>query len=132
MSIFTSIEGDFERFWTNHVKPFVKDDVEPALKAFVTQFDTVFGQQALTAALGAVASLALPGASFSAVATGLATTLYADAKSDAEQTAEVNATQILQTVQAALQVAKTSANVVTPTDATIAATIAAPSPPPAA
>jgi hypothetical protein len=127
MSIFTNLETDFDQFWDNHVKPFLANDVEPAIKTFVQQFDSVFGQQALTAALGAVASLALPGASFGAVATSLATTLYTDAKTDAATTAELNATQILQTVQAALQVAKTASGVVTPADQTAAATLATPS-----
>ena len=113
MSIFTSLETDFDNFWDNHVKPFLTADVEPVLKSFVQQFDSVFGQQALTAALGAVASLALPGASFGAIATGLATTLFSDAKSDASTTAELDATQILQTVQSALQVAKAATNTVT-------------------
>jgi hypothetical protein len=125
MSIFTSIEGDFERFWANHVQPFVSSDVEPALKSFISQFDSVFGQQALTAALGAVATLAT-GANFGTTAVGLATTLYKDAESDATTTAESQATQILQTVQSALQVAKAANNVITPADTTAVATIATP------
>jgi hypothetical protein len=122
MSIFTSLESDFEGWWTNHVKPFLTNDVEPTLKAFMQQFESVFGQQALTAALGAVATLS-GGAAFGTVATGLATTLYADAKADASNTAEVDATQILQTVQSALQVAKAANSVVTPSDQTAAAAI---------
>lgn len=124
MSIFINLESDFETFWANHVKPFLTNDVEPVLKTFVQQFDSVFGAQALTAALGAVASLST-GAAFGATAVGLATTLYTDAKSDASSTAELDATQILQTVQSALQVAKAANNVVTPADQTAVAAIAA-------
>ena len=125
MSIFTNLETDFDNFWDNTVKPFLSADVEPTLKAFVQQFDSAFGAQALTAALGAVATLATGGA-FATVATGLATTLFADAKADATNTAELDATQILQTVQSALQVAKAAGNVVTPADAAAATAIAAP------
>lgn len=128
MSIFTRLETDFENFWANHVKPFVSADVEPVLKTFIQQFDSVFGQQALTAALAAVGSLAT-GAAFGPVAVGLATTLYADAKADATNTAELDATQILQTVQSALQVAKAANGVVTASDTTAATTIAAPNSP---
>src|ERR1700722_19826752 len=125
MSIFTNLESDFDNFWDNTVKPFISNDVEPTLKAFVQQFDSAFGAQALTAALGAVASLS-SGAAFGTVATGLATTLYTEAKADAASTAELDATQILQTVQSALQVAKAANNVVTPADQTAAATLSAP------
>ena len=131
MSIFTNLETDFDNFWDNTVKPFIANDVEPTLKAFVQQFDSAFGAQALTAALGAVASLST-GAGFAGVATGLATTLFSDAKADATSTAEVDATQILQTVQSALQVAKAANNVVTPADTTAAAAIATPPAPAAA
>lgn len=124
MSIFTNLEQDFETFWANHVKPFLTSEVEPVLKSFVQQFDTIFGQQAITAALSAVASLG-EGAGFGAVATDLATTLYNDAKTDAAKTAELDATQILLTVQSALQVAKSASNIITPADQTAAASISA-------
>lgn len=126
MSIFTNIETDFENFWNNTVKPFLKADIEPTIKTFVKQFDSKFGAQAIEAALGAVSSLAIPGASFGTIAAGLATTLYADAKTDAANTAELDVTQILQTVQSALQVAKATSNVVTPADTATAASISAP------
>lgn len=125
MSIFTALEKDFEDFWNNHVKPFVHNDVEPALKKFVQQFDSKFGMQAITAALSAVAALET-GSAFGATATSLATTLYKEATTDAASIGELDATEILQTVQAALQVAKTANNVITPADQTAAAAISAP------
>lgn len=133
MSIFTNLETDFDDFWNNTVKPFLHKDVEPVLKSFVQQFDSKFGQQAIAAALGAVESLAMPGAAFGSIATGLATTLFNDAKTDAETTAELNATQILQIVQSALQVAKMTNNIITPADAAAATSIeTAPTPVPEA
>jgi hypothetical protein len=125
MSIFTNLETDFEGFWANHVKPFLTNDVEPILKGFIAQFDSQFGQQAITAALGAVATI--PTAGFAATAVSLATTLYTDAKADAATDATLTATQVLQTVQSALQVAKASSNTVTAADTTAAAAIATPS-----
>lgn len=125
MSIFTNLETDFEGFWANKVKPFLSADVEPVLKTFIQQFDSAFGQQALTAALGAVATLSTGNVAFGSVATGLATTLFNDAKADAATDASLDATQVLQTVQSALQVAKAANNVVTPADTTAIATIAA-------
>lgn len=125
MSIFTNLEADFEAFWAAHVKPFLTDEVEPILKTFVQQFDSKFGAQAITAALGAVAALA-DGEAFGTIATGLAATLFADAKNDASNTAELDATQLLQVVQSALQVAKAATNVVTPADQTAAASISTP------
>lgn len=125
MSIFTNLEADFESFWANHVKPFLVADVEPTLKAFMQQFESEFGKQAITAALSATASLA-GGAAFGTVATGLATTLYADAKADAAENATLDITQILQTVQSALQVAKVANGIVTPSDQAAAAAIGNP------
>lgn len=125
MSIFKNLESDFETFWNNHVKPVVQDDIEPVLKSFIQQFDSVFGQQALTSALSAVAALET-GSAFGAVATGLATTLFADAKADAANTAELDATTVLQTVQSALQVAKAANGITTPADQTAVASISAP------
>ncbi len=122
MSIFTNLETDFDNFWNNHVKPFLTQDVEPILKTFVQQFDSQFGQQAITAALGAVGTLAT-GAGFGTVATGLATTLIGDAKADAKSDVTLDATQVLQTIQSALQVAKVANGVVTPADQTAAAAI---------
>ena len=126
MSIFTNLETDFDNFWNTKVKPFISADVEPILKTFIQQFDSVFGQQALTAALGAVATLSTGNVAFGTVATGLATTLFNDAKADAATDATLDATQVLQTVQSALQVAKAANSVVTPTDAATAAAIATP------
>lgn len=124
MSIFTNLESDFEGFWANHVSPFLSADVEPALKSFIQTFDSQFGQQAITDALGAVASLAT-GAGFATVATGLATTLYTQAKADAGSDATITATGILQTVQSALQVAIVANNIVTPANVATALAIAA-------
>ncbi len=137
MSIFTNIEGDFESYWEVHGKPFLDEEVEPELKKFISGFTTTFGKQALTAALGAVASLAVPGASFGGIATGLATTLLGDATADAKTGAIMDATQLLQTVQSALQVAKVANNITTPADAMAASKLAitgepAPSPAPVA
>lgn len=125
MSIFTNLETDFEGFWANHVKPFLTADVEPVLKTFMQQFESAFGQQAITAALGAVGSLTT-GAAFGTVAAGLATTLYADAKADASSNASLDITTILQTIQSALQVAKASTGTVTPADTATAAAIVTP------
>ena len=136
MSIFTTIEGDvetdFEAFWAN-VQGFFSADVAPAVKSFLQVFSTTFGQQALTAALATVGSLAT-GTTFTTAATGLATTLLGDAKTDAASEAELSATQMLQTIQSALQVAKVANNVVTPSDQQTAASlpIAATAPTPAA
>lgn len=124
MSIFKNLESDFETFWNDKVKPFLHDDVEPVLKSFVQQFDSVFGKQALTASLEAVAEIPVVG--FGPTAINLATTLYNDAKKDAAQTAELDATQVLLTVQSALQVAKASGAIATPADQTAAASISAP------
>jgi hypothetical protein len=124
-TIETSIEGDFERLWDNHIKPIFSADIEPALKSFVGLFQSQFGQQALTAALTDVAKVAT-GTSFASVAVDLATTLYSDAKSDATADATLTATQVLQTVQSALQVAKATNGITTTADQTAAATIAAP------
>lgn len=124
MSIFKNLETDFQSFWDNTVKPFLSSDVEPVLKTFVQQFDSTFGEQALTAALAAVGTLAT-GGSFGAIATGLATTLVADAKTDAASDATLDVTTVLQTVQSALQVAKAANNVVTPADTQAAAAITA-------
>lgn len=123
MSIFKNLEGDFESWWNGHFKPFLHEDVEPVLKTFIKQFESAFGQQAITAALGAVGSLAT-GASFGVVATGLATTLYADAKADAAHDATLDVTTVLQTIQSALQVAKAATGTVTAADTAAAATIA--------
>lgn len=128
MSIFTNLEADFDNFWNNNVKPFITNDVEPVLKTFIQQFDSQFGQQAITAALGAVGTLAT-GANFGTVAAGLATTLYTDAKTDATSDATLTATQVLQTIQSALQVAKASTNTVTPADQAAAAALTAPAAP---
>ena len=127
MSIFTSIEGDFDRFWANHMKPFLHDDVEPILKAFIRQFDSQFGKQAITAALEAVPEVATVG--FAPTAVSLATTLYKDAVADAQTDAALTATQVLQTIQSALQVAKAVNGIVTPADQTAAASLTQPSAP---
>lgn len=124
MSIFKNLETDFENFWNEKVKPVLTDDVEPVLKNFVKQFDSVFGAQAITAALAAVAEI--PTVGFGPTAINLATTLYVDAKKDAADTAELDSATILQTVQSALQVVKAANNVVTPADQTAAATITTP------
>jgi hypothetical protein len=124
MTIFTNLETDFEGFWVNKVKPFLSADVEPVLKTFIQQFDSTFGQQALTAALAAIPALAT--GNFGLIATGLATTLFNDAKTDAATDATLDATQVLQTIQSALQVAKAANNVVTPADTANAATVATP------
>lgn len=123
MSIFKNLEEDFENFWNNTGKPFLHDDIEPTLKAFVEQFNSQFGRQALAAALGAVEALAEPGAAFGSIAAGLATTLFNDAKATATSTAELDIKQILQTVQSALQVTKAANGIVTQTDAATAASI---------
>lgn len=123
MSIFKNLEDDFDAFWDEHVKPFLVDDVEPVLKNFVNQFTSKFGQQAITAAMAAVVSLAEPGAAFGQIAAGLASTLFADAKADAATQGELTAAQVLQIVQSALQVAKASTGTVTPADTTVAASI---------
>ena len=125
MSIFTNLENDFEAFWTNHIRPFLHDDVEPLIKTFVQQFDSQFGQQAITAALGAVGSLAT-GSPFGVVAAGLATTLFEDAKKDAKENATLDAKQILQTIQSALQVAKVANGITTASDQVTVATMTAP------
>lgn len=123
MSIFTIIEADFEAFWNEHLKPFLLEDAEPVLKIFVKQFSSVFGQQALAAAMGAVGDL-VEGKGFGTVASDLATSLFNSAKQDAAN--EVNAidiNQILQTIQSALQVAKVANGIVAPGDTAIVAKI---------
>lgn len=122
MTIIESVEGDFSRLWDNHIKPFFTADVEPTLKLFIGQFQTQFGQQAITAALGSTAALAA-GQPFGVIATGLAATLAADATADAETNATLDANTILQTVQSALQVAKVANGVQTPADQTAAASL---------
>lgn len=125
MSIFTNLETDFETFWANHVKPFLVADIEPTLKTFISQFESTFGQQAITAALGATAALT-GGAAFGTVAAGLAATLAADATADAKTGAILDANTLLQTVQSALQVAKIANGVITPADQVAAAALPVP------
>jgi hypothetical protein len=127
MTILSAAEADFESAWEK-VKGIFIADVEPVLKTFIKQFDSQFGAQAITAALGAVATLTTGNIAFGEVATGLATTLYADAKADAATDASLDATQVLQTIQSALQVAKAVNGVVTPADQTAAAAIASAAP----
>jgi hypothetical protein len=124
MSIFANLETDFENFWTNHMKPFLNDGVEPILKTFMQQFDSQFGQQAITDALAAVASLST-GAAFGPTAIALAATMFGQAKADAATNATLDAAQILQTIQSALQVAKAGNNITTPADQQAAQAIAA-------
>ena len=130
MSIFTNLESDFESWWTNHVKPVLTNDVEPVLKSFIQQFDSQFGQQAINPRhSGSCRCWPTRQQAWASPPPRqqLATfTLYTQAKADAASDATLDATQILQTVQSALQVAKAANNVVTPADQTAAAAIAAP------
>lgn len=130
MSIFNFHEDvqDIETWWTTKIEPYLKKEAAGAgalLKKFISQFDTQFGQQALTASIEAVGSIAA-GAQFAPTAIGLATTLYNDAKADVKADATLDAAQVLQTVQSALQVAKAANGIVTTADATAAAQIASP------
>lgn len=134
MSIFTWVETEFkdadnsfDAWWNSNAKPFLKDDVEPALKAFIKQFATPLGQQALSIALGLAASLATPGAAFGAIAAQAVPTLIKDAEGDLAVAAQTG----LQTMQSALQVAKVATGTITPNDVATAqaasTTIATPS-----
>jgi hypothetical protein len=111
MSIFKTTEGDFSAWWDNTVKPFISDDIEPALKTFLSQFDSQLGKQSLGIALEEVAALAT-GSPFSTVVLAVAGKLVDDAKTDAQ----ADAGAALATIQSALQITKVATSTVATSD----------------
>ncbi len=81
--------------------------MEPILKAFVKQFDNQFGHDAIIAAMAAIGKLEA-GEKFGDIAASLVKTLVQDAAQDTAQA--------FKTVQAALQVAKTTTDTTSPSD----------------
>ena len=112
MSIFTDT---FAKIWTD-ISGFFKEDVQPELKSFLTQFATDEGHLILTAAIAAAPAL-LTG-NFGVVAAQVVATVV----SQSETLAAQDATKTLQQVQSALQVAKVAQNIQTPADVQIVAT----------
>ncbi len=124
MSVFKEIVDGFEDFWDKHIKPFLASEIEPLLKTFMQQFDTVFGQHALQAAFAAIGRLE-QGESFGKVAADLTAKLLEDAKNDVHQIVLMDTGQALQVVQSAMQIAKSAGNIATPADQNITASISA-------
>jgi hypothetical protein len=124
MSIFTSIEQDFEAIWDG-IKGAFNADVEPVLKSFFQQFASDDGKLILTDGIAAAAGLA-SGASFASIGAAMFTDLLAKSETIAAQ----DAGKVLLTVQSALQIGKVAAGTLTASDHAIVAT-AAPAPAPA-
>jgi hypothetical protein len=118
MSIFTTIWDD--------IKGFFIADVEPTLKAFLTQFDSEEGRMILSEAI-AVAPALISG-NFGTVAAQVLKDVISKSEAIAAQDVAVTLNQ----VQSALQIAKVAAAITTPGDQVLIAATPTPSPAPVA
>jgi hypothetical protein len=120
MSIFSSIEQDFETIWDG-IKGAFSADVEPVLKGFFQQFASDDGKLILTDGIAAAGALAT-GASFATVGATLFTDLLAKSQTLAAQ----DAGKVLLSVQSALQIGKVANGTLTVSDQAVVATAPAP------
>ncbi len=100
MSIFSSVEQDFESIWES-IKGVFSTDVEPVLKSFFQQFASDDGKLILTDGIAAAAGLA-SGASFGSIGA----TMFTDLLAKSETIAAQDAGKTLLTVQSTYRSAR--------------------------